>query len=60
MNIEMTTLDYLDRSEELYGDLTGVVAHDGTEYTYGEFAERVYRLANALRVLGVEEGDRRT
>ena len=58
MYVEQTTLDYLDRAENLYDDLVGVIADDGTEYTYGEFAERVHRLSNALSDLGVEEGDR--
>ena len=54
----MTTLDFLDRAVDLYDDVVGVVAHDGTEYTYAEFAERVNRLSNALLDLGVSEGDR--
>ncbi|QDX40669.1 class I adenylate-forming enzyme family protein [Salarchaeum sp. JOR-1] len=58
MYVDQTTLDYLDRAETLYDDLVGVIADDGTEYTYGEFAERVHRLSNALTELGVEEGDR--
>ncbi len=58
MNVPMTTLDYFDRAVDRYGDAVGVVADDGTEYTYGEFAERVYRLANALAERGVERGDR--
>ncbi|MUV59630.1 long-chain-fatty-acid--CoA ligase [Halobacterium sp. CBA1126] len=58
MHVEQTTLDYLDRAEALYEDVVGVVADDGTEYTYGEFADRVHRLSNALLDLGVEPGDR--
>jgi fatty-acyl-CoA synthase len=54
----MLTLDFLDRATELYGDVTGVVAHDGTEFTYGEFGDRVNALSNALESLGLERGDR--
>ncbi len=54
----MTTLDFLDRGVDVYGDAVGVVAHDGTEYTYAEFGERVDRVAAALSDLGIEPGDR--
>ena len=54
----MLTTDYLDRAVDLYGDDVGVVADDGTEYTYAEFGERVDRLSNALADRGVEKGDR--
>ena len=58
MHQPMTTLDFLDRGVDVYGDAVGVVAHDGTEYTYAEFGERVDRMAAGLSDLGVEEGDR--
>ena len=58
MHREMTTLDFLDRGVDLYGDAVGVIAHDGTEYTYAEFGERVDRAAAALSELGIEAGDR--
>jgi fatty-acyl-CoA synthase len=58
MQRPLLTLDYLDRAVELYGDDIGVVADDGTEFTYGELGERVNRLSNALREWGVEKGDR--
>jgi len=54
----MRTTDYLDRAVDLYEDVTGVVAHDGTEYTYREFADRVNQLAHGLAADGVGEGDR--
>jgi fatty-acyl-CoA synthase len=54
----MTTLGFLDRGVDVYGDAVGVIAHDGTEYTYAEFGDRVDRAAAALSELGVEEGDR--
>ena len=58
MHRPMTTLDFLDRGVDVYGDAVGVVAHDGTEYTYAEFGERVTRAAAGLSDLGIEEGDR--
>ena len=58
MHTEMTTLDFLDRAVDVYDDVVGVIAHDGTEFTYAEFAERVNRVSNALLELGVERGDR--
>ena len=30
MHRPMTTLDFLDRGVDIYGDAVGVVAHDGT------------------------------
>jgi fatty-acyl-CoA synthase len=58
MKEDMTTLDFLDRAVDLYDDVTGIVAHDGTEYTYAEVNDRVNRLAHALADRGVETGDR--
>ncbi len=58
MKREMTTLDFIDRAVDLYDDVTGIVAHDGTEYTYAEVNDRVNRLAHALAETGVDQGDR--
>jgi len=58
MHRAMTTLDFLDRGVDVYGDAIGVIAHDGTEYTYAEFGERVDRAAAALSNIGIEAGDR--
>ena len=58
MKKEMTTLDFLDRAVDCYDDVVGVIADDGTEYTYEEFGERVHRFANVLADLGVEQDDR--
>jgi len=58
MRAEMTTLDFLDRAVDLYDDVTGIVAHDGTEYTYAEVNDRVNQLAHALADSGVSRGDR--
>jgi fatty-acyl-CoA synthase len=54
----MTTLDFLDRGVDLYGDCVGVIADDGTTYTYAEFGERVDRAAVALADSGIGAGDR--
>lgn len=58
MNLPLLTTDFFDRAVDLYDDVVGVVAHDGTEYTYAKFADRVHQLSNALLDLGVEQGDR--
>ncbi|WP_256290112.1 class I adenylate-forming enzyme family protein [Halobellus inordinatus] len=58
MHRPLLTTDFLDRATELYGDDVGVIADDGTEFTYGELGARVNRLSNALREWGVEKGDR--
>ncbi|MFC5969939.1 long-chain-fatty-acid--CoA ligase [Halomarina salina] len=58
MKVEMRTTDFLDRALDLYSDVVGVIADDGTEYTYAEFGERVDRLSNVLADHGVEQGDR--
>ena len=58
MKLPMLTTDYLDRAIELYGDQVGVIADDGTAYTYREFADRINQLSRALLDLGLERGDR--
>ncbi|EFW91419.1 AMP-dependent synthetase and ligase [Haladaptatus paucihalophilus DX253] len=58
MKKEMTTMDFLDRAVDLYDDVVGVIADDGTEYTYAEFNERVNSLANVLADRGIGQGDR--
>ncbi|GAB7021287.1 long-chain-fatty-acid--CoA ligase [Halostagnicola bangensis] len=58
MKRPLLTTDYLDRAVDLFGDDIGVIADDGTEFTYGELGERVDRLSNALQARGVEKGDR--
>ncbi|HET7325326.1 MAG TPA: long-chain-fatty-acid--CoA ligase [Halococcus sp.] len=58
MKVELLTTDFLDRAVDCYDDVVGVIAHDGTEYTYAEFAERVNQVSNALLSMGVEQGDR--
>ena len=58
MHCQMTTLDYLDRAVDNYDDVTGIIAHDGTEYTYAEVNDRINQLAHALSERGVSRGDR--
>ncbi len=52
----LTPLSFLERSAYVYRDKTAIV-HDGVRYTYRQFQERVHRLANGLRALGVGRGD---
>ena len=57
MEVPLLINDFLRRATTLYPDKTGVV--DGERrFTYREFLERVHRLANALRGIGVQKGDR--
>jgi fatty-acyl-CoA synthase len=58
MNVQTVTPAFLDRAGRYYDDVVGIVANDGTEYTYGEVTDRVDRLSNALVDLGVDYGDR--
>ncbi len=54
---ELDPLSFLWRSESVYPDKIAVV-HEDRRYTYREMAERVRRLASALRDAGLEKGDR--
>jgi fatty-acyl-CoA synthase len=55
---ELTPLSFLRRSAAVFPDNTAVVHGDrGTAYSYREFAERVNRLASALREHGLRRGD---
>jgi fatty-acyl-CoA synthase len=53
----LTPLGFYERSAATFRDKTAVVYGD-RRFTYGEFAERVNRLASALRAAGLEDGDR--
>ena len=57
MRSVLTPLDFLARSAFVYRDKIAVV-DDGRSFTYGEFNERIHRLASALRRIGIEPGDR--
>ncbi len=53
--------DFLYRARDLFSDKLVTQYQDGekaSEYTYGEYADRVLRLAAALVDLGVRPGDR--
>lgn len=53
--------DFLFRAQELFSAKTITQYQDGQrtfEYTYGDYADRVFRLAAALVDLGVRPGDR--
>src|SRR5437763_9875630 len=54
---ELTPVSFLERSALIFPDKTAVV-HENRKYTYREFAERVYRLASALRKAGMQKHDR--
>src|SRR5271168_3753507 len=57
MNIPLTPLRFLRYAEQQYPRRTAVVCnHD--RYTYAQFADRVGRLAGALRQAGIQPGDR--
>lgn len=57
MNIPLTPIRFLRHAEQQYPCKTAVVC--GNErLTYSQFAERVSRLAGALRQAGVQPGDR--
>jgi fatty-acyl-CoA synthase len=53
----LTPVQFLIRTAAVYPDKTAVV-HGDIRYTYAQFLERVYRLANALKNCGVEAGDK--
>lgn len=57
MHVPLLIDDFLLRSADLYPDKLAIV--DGQKrFTYSEYQERVFRLAHALRTLGVGQGDR--
>src|SRR5215469_9072821 len=54
---ELNPVDFLHRAAYLYPEKVAVV-DAGRRYSYREFAERSWRLANALRSAGLGKGDR--
>src|ERR671933_214396 len=54
---ELTPVDFLRRSAYMFPDKSAVV-YGERRYTYGEFEERVNRLASRLRSSGFQKGDR--
>ncbi|MDP9251272.1 MAG: long-chain-fatty-acid--CoA ligase [Chloroflexota bacterium] len=59
MRIPLSVLEFRDRAAALFGNVEAVI--DGERrFTYAQYAERTHRMANALRGLGVQPGDRVT
>src|SRR5437764_723773 len=54
---ELNPVDFLRRAAYMYPGKTAVVS-GRRRYSYAEFAERSWRLANALRSAGLAKGDR--
>jgi fatty-acyl-CoA synthase len=54
---EMNPVDLLARAAFMYPEKIGVV-HGARRYTYAQFGERAWRLANGLREAGLKKGDR--
>jgi fatty-acyl-CoA synthase len=53
----LTPLRFLQRSADVFREKTAII-HGDWRVSYPEFAARSYRLANGLKGLGVEKGDR--
>src|SRR3954454_6413663 len=64
MRVPLTTRDFLDRAELVYGDRVGIVDEPAQpapslgEVTYREVARRARAVQAALDGLGIEEGER--
>src|SRR5205085_1915899 len=54
---ELTPVSFLARSASVFPEKTAIV-HGNRQYTYREFAWRVYRLASHLRDCGLQKRDR--
>jgi len=57
MFVPLTPLRCLHRAIDLFGQRVGIVS-GARQFTYGEFGERVGRLATALTKAGIAPGDR--
>jgi fatty-acyl-CoA synthase len=57
MFVPLSVLEFRDRAEMFFRHKIGVIDGD-KQFTYGEFAQRTHRLANALRNLGIGKGER--
>ena len=57
MELSLTPLEFARRTRKLYPGREAVVDGD-LRFTYEEFFQRCDRWSNALRALGVEQGDR--
>jgi acyl-CoA synthetase (AMP-forming)/AMP-acid ligase II len=63
MKVPLTTSDFLDRAEAVYGNRVGVIDEPSApdnlgSLTYREFATRVRALQSGLDELGVDRGER--
>jgi fatty-acyl-CoA synthase len=54
---ELNPVDLLARAAYMYPDKVAI-AHGERRYSYRQFAERSWQLANALRAAGLQKGDR--
>src|SRR6516165_8928995 len=54
---ELNPVDFLHRAAYIYPDKTAIVSGQ-QRYSYRQFAERSWRLASALRSVGLGKGDR--
>jgi fatty-acyl-CoA synthase len=57
MNLPLTPVRFLRYAEHQFPHKTAVVCQD-KRFTYGQFGDRVWRLAGAMRAVGVKPGDR--
>jgi fatty-acyl-CoA synthase len=60
MDYPLTLQHLLERNHQLYGkkEVVSWMPHGIHRYTYADFYQRVLRLANVLKRLGVQKGDR--
>ena len=64
MRVPLTTRDFLDRAELVYGDRVGIIDEPSQpaaslgSLTYSEVARRARAIAAGLDALGVGEGER--
>ena len=56
MFVALTPLEFRQRAVYLYGSKVGIVDGD-RRFTYNEYDQRINRLANSLKTLGVGQGD---
>lgn len=53
----LTPLTFIKRNAKVYSHKVAII-YKQNRFTYAEFAERINRLASALRHGGLEKGDR--
>ncbi|MBP1719802.1 MAG: o-succinylbenzoate--CoA ligase [Deltaproteobacteria bacterium] len=56
MNLPLTPIRFLERTLKLFGEKTGVICEE-KRFTYREYGQRVFQLANALSDQGIGKGD---